>query len=156
MGYEFETKDVDPQAIAAIRATTTPSELGGQFATWLPAVKDFLARNGLQATGPAVARYHDYREDFVDVETGYPIADPGKGVAAEDAISITELPGGTVAVTWHEGPYDGISRAFDALHEWIHQQGKEEGSGPWEIYRTGPREEADSSKWRTEIRWPVR
>jgi effector-binding domain-containing protein len=155
MGYEFEMKEVDPQPIVAIRATTTPAELGGQFATWLPAVRRFVEERGLRLAGPSVARYHDFREDFVDVEAGYVVEDPGKGVEGEDAISLSELPGGTVAATWHLGPYDTISQAFDALHEWIHGQGKGEGSGPWEIYWTSPREEPDSSKLRTEIRWPV-
>jgi effector-binding domain-containing protein len=155
MGYEFEMKEVDPQPIAAIRATTTPAELGGQFATWLPAVRGYLEKRGLQATGPAVARYHDFREDFVDVEAGYPIADPGGSLEAEEGISAGELPGGTVATTWHAGPYDSISAGFDALHDWIHQQGKDEGGGPWEVYWIGPREESDSSKCQTEIRWPI-
>lgn len=155
MGYEFETKQVEPQPIVAIRATTTPSELGGQFATWLPAVKRFVEERGLRVAGPSVARYHDFREDFADVEAGYTVEDPGKPVESDGAISLSELPGGTVAVTWHVGPYGTISKAFDALHEWIHEQGKEEGSGPWEIYWTGPGDEPDSSKWRTEIRWPV-
>jgi effector-binding domain-containing protein len=154
MGYEFETKQVDPEPIAAIRATTTPSELGGQFATWLPAVRTFLEEKGLRVAGPSMARYHDFREDFVDVEAGYVIEAPGKP-ETKNAISTGELPGGTVAATWHIGPYDTISKAFDALHDWIHQQGMEEGSGPWEIYWTSPGDEPDSSKWRTEIRWPV-
>jgi effector-binding domain-containing protein len=154
MGYEFETEQVEPQPIAAIRATTTPSELGRQFEKWLPAVRRFLEERGLRVAGPSIARYHDYREDFVDVEAGYVIEAPGKP-EKEDAISTGELPGGTVAVTWHVGPYDTISGAFDALHDWIHRQGKEEGAGPWEIYWTGPGDESDSSKWRTEIRWPV-
>jgi hypothetical protein len=71
MGHEFETEQVEPQPIVAIRATTTPSELGRQFEKWLPAVRRFLEERGLRVAGPSIARYHDYREDFVGVEAGY-------------------------------------------------------------------------------------
>jgi effector-binding domain-containing protein len=58
-------------------------------------------------------------------------------------------------VTWHVGPYDTIGEAHEFLDGWIHGQGMDHVGAPWEVYWTDPEEEPDSSKWRTEIGYPI-
>jgi effector-binding domain-containing protein len=152
MAYEFEMKEIEARPVAAIRTDTKPEKIGPVLRELLPELAAYLKDLGVAPTGPPFARYFEYRPDFVDMQAGVTVPEP---VTGRDRIKADELPGGQVAVTWHVGPYDTISQGYDALHEWIHESGKEEGSAPWEVYWTDPEEEPDSSKWRTEICWPV-
>jgi effector-binding domain-containing protein len=65
------------------------------------------------------------------------------------------LPAGRYAVLLHVGPFRGLAAAREALLAW--------GEGiEWdprvalERYLTNPREEADSSKWQTELAYLVK
>ena len=66
----------------------------------------------------------------------------------------SELPGGPAAIAVHRGSYDGLAATYDQLHDWIHGQGREEGSAPWESYVDDP-SEVDTADLRTELCWPL-
>ena len=55
----------------------------------------------------------------------------------------------------HLGSYNTLSQTYDRLHEWIHEQGREEGPGPWESYVDDPAVVRDHSLLRTEVVWPL-
>jgi len=48
-----------------------------------------------------------------------------------------------------------LSQTYDRLHEWIHQQGREEGPGPWESYVDDPAVVRDHALLRTDVVWPL-
>ena len=111
--------------------------------------------------GAPFARYHAFGPDHVDVEIGIPLVAPiadAPALASLPAgeIEASELPCGPVARTVHRGPYDGLKGAYDALHDWIHEQpGIDDAAGPWESYVDDPTTVADPAQLRTEISWPV-
>jgi effector-binding domain-containing protein len=98
------------------------------------------------------SRYHGFEPQKVDMECGAPLGAPAAG---EGRIVAGELPGGQVATTWHIGPYDGLSAAYDALMGWAGEQARVPAGGPWEIYHTGPDEVPDPAQWRTELFLPL-
>ena len=149
---EAEIRELTPQPSAAIRVTQPMSELdlAALFDEHLPNIAHRLADMGVEPAGPPYGRYHEFGPEHVDVEIGIPVdlpvsnfrtydeAEPGELIASE-------LPGGQVAITIHRGAYDKLSETYDALHDWIHEQGRDEGPGPWESYVDDPGEVA----WRT-------
>jgi effector-binding domain-containing protein len=156
-----EIHDRVPQAAAAVRVTQPMSELDlpALFDEHLPNLAHRLADMGLDPSGPPYARYHQFGPEHVDVEIGIPVALPVSNVPAlaearPGELGSSELPGGRVAVAVHRGSYDGLSTVYDQLHDWIHAQGHEEGSGPWESYVDDPGEvPLDEAK--TEVIWPL-
>jgi effector-binding domain-containing protein len=68
---------------------------------------------------------------------------------------LSELPGGQAAVAVHRGSYDGLGDAYSELHDWIHQQGRYDGPGPWESYIDDPGAVEDIADLRTELHWPL-
>jgi effector-binding domain-containing protein len=157
-----EIVELQPQPTAAIRVIQPMAELdlASAFDRGIPQVASRIAAAGGSAIGAPYGRYHRFGPDVVDVEVGFPVAAPLDLPALADCavgeVGRSELPGGPVARTMHVGPYDGLSRTYDALHEWIHgQPGYDDGPGPWESYIDDARSVTDRANLRTEIVWPL-
>ena len=156
-----EIIDLAPQPTAATRVVQPMAELvlASAFDRGMPLVASRIVEAGGSIGGPPFGRYHRFGPDVVDVEIGFPVASSPdlpllRDVAAGE-VGLSELPGGPVARTVHRGPYDGLSGTYDALHEWIHAQGRDEGPAPWESYVDDPSEIQDAAALRTEVLWPV-
>jgi len=160
--FEAEVHELSPQPTAAVRVTQPMSEmdLAALFDTHLPNIADRLADMGVDPAGPPYGRYHEFGPERVDVEIGVPVQAPASALrplteAEEGELGASELPGGQAAVTVHRGSYDGLQSTYEQLHDWIHQQGHNEGPGPWESYVDDPSEVEDHSQLRTEVVWPL-
>jgi effector-binding domain-containing protein len=151
VAYDIEVKDLEPQPMVAIRQETTAKGLGAAFRELMPALWQFLEKRGVRPSGPSFGIFHTYEPDRVDFEAGFPVAEPVEG---EGRIQAGVLPGGRAAVTWHIGPYEAIGNAHNALDAFVHERGGHAGS-PREVYWTGPGDEAEPSKWRTEVVYPL-
>jgi len=154
--------ELTPQPTVAVRVQRPISELdlGELFDFHLPNIADGIANRGAEPAGPPYGRYHEFGPEQVDVEIGIPVSMPLAGLRAiaeceAGELGSSELPGGSAAVCVHLGPYDGLSEAYDRLHDWIHASGRDEGPGPWESYIDDPSEVADASQLRTELVWPL-
>lgn len=152
MAYEIEIKDVPDRYVVTIRTTTTPDKLGETFQDVLPEVDAQIIEAGQRPTGPAFAIYHEYREDHVDMEAGFPVGEP---IPTEGRVEGRELPATFAAVTFHHGPYEGLPAAYTAVQAWIDANGRAAAGPPWEVYWTGPMDGTDSSTWNTEVGLPI-
>ncbi len=73
----------------------------------------------------------------------------------QGAIESTTLPGGKMVSTIHIGPYEKLKDTWNALSDWM-KKSKYYPAGPGrEIYISGPPQESDPAKFRTELLWPV-
>lgn len=66
-----------------------------------------------------------------------------------------QAPAGIMAMVTHMGPYDNLGETWNALMQWIESNDLQPAHAPWEVYVTDPGAEADPSKWRTDIFFPV-
>jgi effector-binding domain-containing protein len=154
--------DVEPQETVAVRFQRPMAsvDVGELMDAAMGSLGARLGAAGVAPAGPPFARYHAWGGEVADVEIGFPVAQaiaglPGLAETREGEVGASELPGGRIAVVVHRGPYAGLGDAYGRLHDWIHDQGEEDGPGPWETYIDSPEEVEDVSALRTEIRWPV-
>jgi AraC family transcriptional regulator len=156
MDGAFEMTTIDPQPAVAVRTQTTADRIGEEYAGLVQEVFAYLLEKGIEPSGPPYIRYHEFAPERVDMEVGLPISRAGDPIFDPDPrMSFVDLPGGEVAVAMHEGPYDGLAKVYESLHDWIHAQGRSEGTAPWEVYEVSPDDTDDPAALRTRVVWPV-
>jgi effector-binding domain-containing protein len=108
---------------------------------------------GAVPAGPPFARYFHLGADRIEFEAGVPV---DRAVPSGDGARPGELGGCRAAVALHVGPYQELSRTYDALMDWISGRGEQPSGAMWEHYLSDPDAEPDPATWRTEIFVPLR
>ena len=153
MKLEFGTTQLQAQPYLGIRAKTTIDKLGAIMGPLFGEVYAYIQQGGQAPAGMPFAIYHSMDGNAVELECGMPV---GSQMDGTTRVQPGELPCGTMATVTHMGPYEGLPNTWAALTEWMRSQGHEAAGAPWEVYVTDPGTEADQSKWRTDIFFPVR
>jgi effector-binding domain-containing protein len=144
-------KQQGAQHTLTVRARTPvqglPAALGKAFA----AVSAYLAELGEKPSGPPFTAYHNRDPQDLDVEMGFPVARklPGRG-----EILAGEIPAGRVASCVYTGPYAGIAPAYEALAEWMEENGYEASGIAYEIYWSDPAK-TRPERLKTQIVFPI-
>jgi AraC family transcriptional regulator len=121
MVYEVTPKDVPARHAAVVRSRAGAAEMPSRMPEAFGAVMTAAGQLGIQCTGPAVARYRQYRDVF-DVEVGFY---PPSAFTTNGDLQCIELPGVRAVVTTHIGPYEGLMAAYEALHAKAREEGWE-------------------------------
>jgi effector-binding domain-containing protein len=124
-----------------------------------PALFGWLAEHDIAPAGPPFIRYREFDEDGqpIAIELAAPV---GTAVAADGPVLADTLPAGRWATLLHVGPYNhatepDLPAAHAALRQWMDEHGLPVPGECVEQYRLGPVEEADYSKWETELAYPT-
>ena len=152
----FEIQEREPKPAFAIRLHTTVEEIPATLAVALGEAWHAAEATGRTPDGPPYTRYlSDLSEAgaVLDYEAGVPLPSPAP--AGQGRAVPVELPGGTVAVAWHVGPYETLGETYGALMRWIGEQGRTVAGPMWEVYWTDPGTEPDPALWRTEVVIPI-
>jgi len=121
-------------------------------------LRDALAATGLTGAGAPGALFPG---DFFELERSeitvfVPVEPPPGGVEPPGGgVRVVEIPVIEAAVATHEGLLDDIDRTYGALGQVVAQRAIGVDGPIREYYVTGPGEEGDESKRRTEVCWPV-
>jgi AraC family transcriptional regulator len=131
-------QDRAPMRIAAVPHKGPPQQIGAAF----DKVMAWAGPRGI--TVPPSAGVALYLSDM----SVTPAADQralagltvGPDVAADDTVSIREVPGGRHAVLLFKGPYARLPQAYDEFFTWLPTSGEEPGDAPFfEISLNDPR-----------------
>jgi effector-binding domain-containing protein len=82
-----------------------------------------------------------------------PIA-AGAKIPAKYKIMQTE--GGKTVKAVHTGAYEKLEATHNEINKYIEYKKLEISGAPWEVYVTDPGVEKDTTKWITEIYYPVK
>jgi DNA-binding transcriptional MerR regulator/DNA gyrase inhibitor GyrI len=152
--YEIVLKEVDPLHVLSLREVAPePQHVGTMIADGYAA----LMPSGIMPIAPCFSLYHDpeFKPDNIDVEIAYPVS-PDVTSAPQTpggrSFSRRTVPGGTMAVTVHQGAYEIIDEAYVAMGTWLDANNLKMTGPPQEAYLTAP---GDPGGPITEIRFPV-
>ena len=154
MKYDVTVKTIPERYAATVRMTLPSYEAEGMGRGVLNEETDAM---GLIPDDPCLccAVFHDreYRETDVDVEVQKTV----KGHYPDTAhVCFRTLPPVTVAGTVHNGSYDHLDAAMEAVARWVQANGYAFDGPAFNIYHVSPHETQDAEQFVTEVCYPVR
>jgi DNA-binding transcriptional MerR regulator len=147
---EVVVKSVEPQRVASHRTTTTYEQVFTAIPEGFALVFDRLQAAYVHPAGIPFTVFHRApdAEGPGEVEMCIPVAPNTASIAT------VEVAGGPVAAVVHQGPYDEMGPAYEALARWIAEHGHEAVGPTREIYLNHP-DDVEPAGLLTELQWPI-
>ena len=139
---------------AVLRETVPMNELTEFFGRAFGAVMSAAEQQHVPLAGPPFALYRGMPTDVIDVEAGFPVAEPFSG-GDEGGVTGGSLPAGHAFEAMHVGPYETLAETYEAIMGKMQAEGVTPGSSMWEYYLSDPATEPDPAMWKTLVVWPV-
>ena len=152
MDFQCEIKEQSPQPTLSIRTRTPVDNLPQLLGESYGKIAAYLAELGFQPGGAPFAAYFNMDMQDLDVEIGFPVADP---VPGKDDIQASQVPGGKLAFALHTGLYGEIGPAYEALTQFAKEQGYEPTGVSYEFYLNDP-QETSPGQLQTQIIFPLK
>lgn len=115
----------------------------------------YLGKNSIQPSSYPYANYlvWDEEKQFTVFEISVPV---GENVTSNDSKILNTLsPSGKVIKGIHKGAYENTYNLYMAMDEYMKNNSLSQIGGPWEVFITDSTVESDTSKWVTEVYFPI-
>ena len=150
MALEVSVRSADPQPIISITRNVKVEQLGTHIGDSLKRLFALVEEQGGMMAGPPLGIYHGPVNHDADgpIEVCLPVQ--GRILASGD-IAMRELAGGKIASVMLHGDqceFPEILKGYDAVYDWIRQNGYEAAESPREIWHSEPGMDA-----RMEVAW---
>jgi DNA-binding transcriptional MerR regulator len=150
----IELRGVPAVPAAAITATVGAKESAAWLQGALGELNATLAAQNAPVGGPAGGIYAEevFTRHRGQVTIFIPCAGP---VTSMGRVAPALIPAAELAVIEHSGPPADVDRAYGTLAAYVTRHALAVDGPIREYYLTGQRDTPDTSRWRTEIGWPI-
>jgi effector-binding domain-containing protein len=155
---EITIKSVEPILIASIRRSFHSNQFDEELTDMWAKVNEHIDKMGGRRTIPCMMLYHRGWGDLdststLEVEVVEPIT---KNLLESDMVKVYELPALTKMVCIvHKGSFSTISGTYEAIYDWIRQNGYKICGPLREIYHKGEWITEDPEEYITELQIPI-
>ncbi|WP_420316588.1 SRPBCC family protein [Ekhidna sp.] len=153
--YEIDKVQTEAQAYVGVNAASSsaPEAIGAAMGEAYGKVMTYLSSNAIEMQGPPISINISYDEENAEMICGIPVAEVMK--VDGDLVS-GETYAGTALKAVYYGNYDNIGAAHEDINAYISYYMHERNGQPWEEYITDPMSEPDTSKWMTNVYYPIK
>ncbi len=147
--------DAEPAEYYSITDEVPFKDMGADFfGQRYREISEYLGEDMKSMTGAPFAIYHkwDMENEIAIVEVAMPVHSQK---TSSDRVKKDTSYSGKALKAVYMGPYEGIEEVHYAMDDYIKENNLEISGAPWEVYVTDPTNEPDTSKWTTEIYYPV-
>ena len=152
MAYEILTANLPASDAVAIRTTIPLQGLRDFFNNAFLELSECIRAAGASPVGPPFVRYYSVKPDAVDVEA---VMSCDRPVQVSGRIKQLHLEAAQAAIVRHVGRYDKMKPAYEAIEQWMSNNGKRPTEAPREVYVTTVAEVPDPSEWVTLVEQPI-
>lgn len=124
-----------------------PQVLGAAYGS----IMQYLAEIGEYPSGAPFAAYYNMDMQDLDVEVGFPVS---KTIPGKNEIKPGEIPAGKHAACLHVGRYSEVEPAYNALMQWIKENGYTPTGVAYEFYLNDP-SRTPETELQTRIAFPL-
>lgn len=135
MSYNCEVKEQQAQPVFVIRARTPVQQLPQVMGEAYGKIASYLGELQQHPTGAPFAAYYNMDMNDMDVEIGFPVR---AALPAKDDMYASEIPTGWVGTCIHKGPYTDSGPAYEALTQFVKDQGFKPTGIAYEFYLNDP------------------
>ncbi len=152
MSYDCHFVEQAAQPTLSIRTRTTGQDLPQLMGKAFGNVAGYLGERGDQPAGPPFAVYYNLDMQNLDVEIGFPVAGP---VPGKGDVQTSEIPAGKYAACLYTGAYSDMAPAYEALSQWVRENGYEATGVALEVYLSDPGQ-VPPPQLQTQILFPLK
>ena len=151
--YNMEVKVMPASEYIFIHDTASIATIGQKLGMHYGALMGAIQSQKLEAVGAPFAIYYTESNTNWELDACIQVNKPAK---KDGKIQLGNYAGGNMLVVSYYGSYEGSSAGHEAANSYITTNKLEVIGAPWEKYITDPMNEKDSTKWLTEICYPVK
>jgi effector-binding domain-containing protein len=141
MSYGIELVETAVQPVLSIKTVTSVDQLPIVIGKAFEDIFRHLYEIGEQAADMPFVAYYNLDMEALDIEIGVGVEHVLEG---HEQISPGEVPAGKKVVGMYQGPYSGLSSIYDAMNQWMADQGIEPTGVVYEYYFNSPEEVSES------------
>jgi len=144
-------KQIPSQGYVYIDAIPRMTELSETFSRIYGKLTNYLKQHGQEVTVTMAYYWGPPAGGVLPLRAGVPV---NKKLDEFEDIKYFEIPAGKVAFTEYRGTYDKLTKAHETVANYCKKKGYKV-TVSWEIYLADCSNEPDSSKWITEVAFPI-
>ena len=150
---EISIVELDAQPSLVIFDSTTIDGIGDLLRKNYGELMKYIKKKEIPVVGKPFAAYHNWDpEGFIRISAGIPIENIVKG---RNSITYFELPAGKAVFAKHIGGYN-TGNTHWAIDTYLKDFKLTPKDFIWEVYLFDPETDADSTKWETDIYYPLK
>ncbi len=142
----------EAEMILSIIDSTDANSISDKLAELYKDIMVFAAISGMNQSGAPLAYYHQYSREKVVLEAAIPVEG---NLSADGRILLKEKPSEKVVKGIFMGEYSQTEEMHISIGNYIEQANLVMAGSPYEVYITDPTTEADTTKWKTEVYYPI-
>ena len=150
--YEISEVDLPEGMFLLISGDIEPVNIGEFYGNSFGAMMGYMAEVGAELNGHPTGFYYNWTDTLAKMAAAIPV---NKEVAGNEDIEFRIVKGSKALQIDYYGAYDQSGAAHYAMDDYMAAQGLEVVGAVREIYVTDPMSEPDTSKWLTQIIYPV-
>lgn len=152
-GFDVDIIMLDKIYVLSIRDKIKNKEFGKRIGENFSAIAFYIDDRKIKVTGAPFIILHKMMQNESDVEFAIPV---DSTTEAGGEINFHSIDATEAMVVKYFGAYDKTVQVYEAANKFIESKNKKQNGPPREIYITDPGIEKDTSKWLTEIIFPVK
>lgn len=137
---------------AGMKETVTWAEIGPKMEYMYDQIMVAIQKQNLTVTERPFAVYHAMNEGTIELECGIPVRD---SFESKNNVLCNKRSAGEYAFSIHKGSYENLETTHTVIQNWITDHELKVIGGPMEIYLTDQQNEPDTTKWITQIYYPL-
>jgi effector-binding domain-containing protein/uncharacterized protein YndB with AHSA1/START domain len=151
---EVRSTNIDTYYALTIKDSCISSNFKHKTMEIFNAINEYIAKNNIEQTSYPFCIFYSWNPEGVSVfEAGIPVSTKAK---SSGRIIFSEIKGGKAVYASQYGPYESTSDAHDAIELYLKKNNLQINGYPWEVYITDTEKESDTTKWETQIFYPVK
>lgn len=155
--FTYDVEQVETQAQpyigVEVSSSSDPAAIGEAMGEAYGKVMAYMNANSIEMQGAPISINVSYDEQNAEMICAIPVAEL---MDVDGELVSGQTYEGLALKTVYYGNYDNIGKAHEDLNAYISYNMFERNGQPWEEYITDPMTEPDTSKWMTNVYYPVK